>query len=245
MNGLPPQIAPPQIAQPQIAHGGQHVQGVTLGLIVPKTTHPKIWGDFANAQSWQFPVRLRCVENFTYDNIYTTAHNLIADGCMAIAFNDRTLAPVQQKLSSDLGVPVVSSVLYQYSMIQAILPPHKKIALITIGPMEGTDTHLQSVGIDNNTPVIQLNPDIFYGQSLDTLLAVQHILSAVDNTIKTLPNMGAVLLHCNSLSPYAHAVHHHTGLPVYDIYTLINWFGSSLHPTYFGIDSPIAPPAKV
>ena len=126
MNRLPPQIAPPQIAQPQIAYGGQHVQGVTLGLIVPKTTHPKIWGDFANAQSWQFPVRLRCVENFTYDNIYTTAHNLIADGCMAIAFNDTTLAPVQQKLSSDLGVPVVSSVFISIQHDTSHLAPAQK-----------------------------------------------------------------------------------------------------------------------
>ncbi len=43
------------------------------------------------------------------------------------------------------------------------------------------------------------------------------------------PEIGAILLECSNMPPYAHAVQQATGLPVFDFTTLINFMVSGNH----------------
>ena len=45
-----------------------------------------------------------------------------------------------------------------------------------------------------------------------------------------LANVGAIVLECTNMAPYADDIRRATGLPVFSILTLINWFQASLSP---------------
>lgn len=49
------------------------------------------------------------------------------------------------------------------------------------------------------------------------------------------PTIGAIVLECVQMPPFGEAVHHATGLPTYDLYTLGKWFYSGL------VREPFAP----
>ncbi|MCT3440715.1 aspartate/glutamate racemase family protein, partial [Limosilactobacillus fermentum] len=46
--------------------------------------------------------------------------------------------------------------------------------------------------------------------------------------VKQDPSIGALLLECSDLPPYATAIQAGVGLPVFDFITLINWLHQSL-----------------
>ena len=71
-------------------------------------------------------------------------------------------------------------------------------------------------------------------QDLDVRLAAQDILDAGRELVRTNPEVGAIVLECTNMPPYAHALREVLGLPVYDIYSLITWFHAGLRPRNFG-----------
>jgi Asp/Glu/hydantoin racemase len=48
------------------------------------------------------------------------------------------------------------------------------------------------------------------------------------------PDVGAVVLECTNMAPYARALRERLGRPVFDIYSFISWFHAGLVPRDFG-----------
>ncbi|HYC14431.1 MAG TPA: hypothetical protein VEC75_09285, partial [Stellaceae bacterium] len=48
------------------------------------------------------------------------------------------------------------------------------------------------------------------------------------------PDLGAVVLECTNMAPYARALHDHLRLPVFDIVSFVTWFHAGLRPRDFG-----------
>ena len=69
---------------------------------------------------------------------------------------------------------------------------------------------------------------------LDAALAERDILDAADTLVAAHPDTGAILLECTNMVPYARAVHEHTRLPVFSIYSFVTWFQAGLAPRDFG-----------
>jgi hypothetical protein len=68
---------------------------------------------------------------------------------------------------------------------------------------------------------------------MDVALAEQDILEAGRRLVSRHPEIGAIVLECTNMPPYAAALRGALGLPVYDIYTLVSWFHGGLRPRVF------------
>jgi hypothetical protein len=68
---------------------------------------------------------------------------------------------------------------------------------------------------------------------MDVALAEQDILEAGRDLLARHPDVGAIVLECTNMPPYAAALQAQTGLPVYDIYSMITWFHAGLRPRSF------------
>jgi Asp/Glu/hydantoin racemase len=70
--------------------------------------------------------------------------------------------------------------------------------------------------------------------TLDVAAAEQDILEAGEALLRKDARVGAVLLECTNMGPYARALRDHLGVPVYDIYSFMLWFHAGLAPRDFG-----------
>lgn len=68
---------------------------------------------------------------------------------------------------------------------------------------------------------------------LDVELARQDNVDAALALQKANPSLGAIVLECTNMIPYANDIRRATGLPVFSIYNFICWFQQSLVPRTF------------
>ncbi|MEM8755730.1 MAG: aspartate/glutamate racemase family protein, partial [Pseudomonadota bacterium] len=148
-----------------IATGGRAVYGVDVGVLMLEARFPRILGDMGNARTWPFPVRYKVVRGATPDLVVRkgapglldafveAGRELVADGARLITTNCGFLAPFRSELAAALGVPVAASALEQAASVQAILPPSRRVGILTISAETLTDAHLAAAGAPEGTPV--------------------------------------------------------------------------------------------
>jgi Asp/Glu/hydantoin racemase len=68
---------------------------------------------------------------------------------------------------------------------------------------------------------------------LDVAAASRDILDAGAALVDRHPDIGAIVLECANMAPYAAALRNRLGLPVFDIYSFIIWFHAGLSPREF------------
>ena len=64
--------------------------------------------------------------------------------------------------------------------------------------------------------------------------AEQDILDAGAELVRRNPDVGAIVLECTNMAPYARALSEHVGMPVHDIYSFVTWFHAGISPRDFG-----------
>ena len=92
------------------------------------------------------------------------------------------------------------------------------------------DCIVQDIGsLESFAPIRYIKP------YLDNEALRNDLVDVVRRLYDKHPEIGAVLLECSDLPPYAASIHAATGLPVFDFITLINWVHSAVvKRTYFG-----------
>ena len=112
--------------------------------------------------------------------------------------------------------------------------------ILTIDSESLTTEHLQAAGIQPDTPVEGTNPKGEFSRAiLENLRTMDQGLCEVLNVEaanrlqEKHSELGAIVLECTNMAPYAHAIHTTTQLPVYSIYTLIALLQSGLIPRRF------------
>ncbi|PCJ09694.1 MAG: hypothetical protein COB16_03100 [Rhodobacteraceae bacterium] len=236
-------------------HGGKTVYGATVGILMLETQFPRIYGDMGNAMTWDFPVQYRVVLGATPDKVVRSkpteltekfieaGRELVRSGCDGITTNCGFLSLIQDEIKQALGVPVATSALMQVPMVQALLPAGKRCGVITISKTSLTDEHLIAAGAPVDTPIIGTEG----GRSLTTSILGDKLdidfeacrLDMIDaglEMVQSYPDVGAIVLECTNMVPYARDIRKVTGLPVFSIYTFINWFQSGIQPHAFPLE---------
>lgn len=235
---------------PRIARGGKAVYGAPLGILMLEARFPRILGDMGNALTWPFPVLYRVVRGASPERVVlrgaegllpdflAAAAELVDLGAEAITTNCGFLALFQRELSAHVRVPVATSALIQVPWVQATLPPGKRVGVITVSAGSLTPRHLEAAGVPPDTPIVgtESGREFFRvlikaeKDDMDVDLAERDILDAGRALLARHPEVGAIVLECTNMPPYAHALRAAIGLPVFDIYSLITWFHSGLRP---------------
>jgi Asp/Glu/hydantoin racemase len=236
-----------------IAQGGRAIYGAPLGILMLDARFPRIPGDMGNATTWPFPVLYRVVRGASpervvlqgarglLDDFIAAAQDLVALGAEAITTNCGFLALFQAELAAAVRVPVATSSLMQVPWVQATLPPGKRVGVLTVSKASLTPAHLFAAGVPADTPIIgtEGGREFFRvlitaeKQDLDVALAEQDILTAGRELLAAHRDIGAIVLECTNMPPYAAALQAACGLPVYDIYSMITWFHAGLRPRRF------------
>ena len=236
-----------------IAQGGRAIYGAPLGILMLDARFPRIPGDMGNATTWPFPVLYRVVRGASpervvlqgarglLDDFIAAAQDLVALGAEAITTNCGFLALFQAELAAAVRVPVATSSLMQVPWVQATLPPGQRVGVLTVSKASLTPAHLIAAGVPADTPIIgtEGGREFFRvlitaeKQDLDVALAEQDILTAGRELLAAHRDIGAIVLECTNMPPYAAALQAACGLPVYDIYSMITWFHAGLRPRRF------------
>ena len=69
--------------------------------------------------------------------------------------------------------------------------------------------------------------------SLDVAAAEREVVEAAERLVRAHPEVGAVVLECANMPPYARAVSARLGLPVHDIVSFGRWFYAGVEPAAF------------
>ncbi len=232
--------------------GGKTVYGASVGILMLETRFPRIPGDIGHAGTWPFPVLYKVVRGASPDlvvrkgaeglleNFLEAGRELVADGVDGVTTNCGFLALFQDRLAEALKVPVATSSLMQVPMVQTLLPPDKRVGILTISESTLTPAHLRAAGVPLDTPIVGTDAGREFSRvilddemELDTDLARRDLLDAAHRLVSAFPDTGAIVLECTNMVPYARDISNSTGVPVFSIYSFVSWFHSGLLPRRF------------
>lgn len=231
---------------------GQLSYGEAIGILLIENYVPFIPGDVANATSYSFPVRFAPLPGMTADRLFShdrtlresvisAARSLADAGVRAITGDCGFLAIYQDEINRAVGVPVFLSSLIQLDFIARVVGPSERIGVVTANKPALTGEVLDAVtavprerlvisGLENRAHFVSA---VFREEGvLDSSVVEAEVLATVDEILAKHP-VRAILLECSLLPPYAAAVREHTGLPVFDYNTMINYVHQAVVPRRF------------
>ncbi|MHC5652677.1 aspartate/glutamate racemase family protein [Stappia sp. ICDLI1TA098] len=221
----------------------------SIGILMLETRFPRIPGDLGNPATWPFPVAFKVVRGASPQLAVTggaegllapfveAGHALVAEGAQGIVTSCGFLVLFQDALRAALGVPVATSSLMQVSMVEALLPASRRAGILTISAASLTPAHLAAAGCRSDTPVAGLDAGTEFSgailgnrTTLDVERARAENVAAAQALLDDHPEVGAIVLECTNMVPYAADIREACGVPVYSVESLVSWFHSGLSP---------------
>ena len=223
-----------------IAEPARTTAGFPIGIIAIDLVYPKLPGNVVNASTFSFPVLYEKVsfeiealfrgDPEIIEQIVEAARKLEADGARAIIGACGFFAHFQKQVKAAVHVPVYLSSLCQLPLIKLGLDDSKKVAVIAASGESVNDELLANVGARMDDCIVfdvgsyESFAPIRWGKLvLDNGKLTDDLYDLGRKIKEEYPQVGAILLECSDLPPYAWAVQRASGLPVYDFITLINW----------------------
>jgi Asp/Glu/hydantoin racemase len=233
-------------------HGGTNLGGYSVGILVLDTRFPRIPGDIGNASTFDFPVLYRRVRGASSDRVVRgTGRDLLplfiegakaleAEGVRAITTTCGFLARFQQELAASVTIPVFTSSLMLVPLVQRTLPAGRAVGVLTVDASSLGREHLAGAGITPDRPIVIAGLETekeFTRVLLDDALTLdadaarrEHVTVAT-RMLAEHPEIGAIVLECTNMPPYAADVQAATGLPVFDIRSLVRMFHAAVRET--------------
>ena len=226
----------------RVTNPKQNWYGESVGILILNAAYPCIPGNVGNATSFDFPVRYKAVREASIDRLLNqrdplllqpfidAARELEAEGVKAITGACGFMALFQREIAAAVQIPVFMSSLLQIPLIHQITAPGRRIGVITANADALTDAHFDAVGVSPEIPLVvagmqgcdEFREAVLEEKgTLDADKMATEVVAVAQTMVADHPDVGAVLLECSDLPPFAHAVQAATGLPVFDFITLI------------------------
>ena len=225
---------------------GLPLYGYAVGILMQRDRIMRLPGDVGNATTFGFPVRYALIEEvkpedlknpqkaeFLAEKYVSAARQLESEGVRLLAAGCGFAGILQNVLTGAVRIPVFSSSLIQVPMVARGLG-RRRIGIITadsralndryFSPLGWTrDTHDVVIrGIEGETELVSLlysdlPPDEVLGRGSRIMARI-----AQDFVLEN-QDIGAIVLECTNLPPFARVISTATNRPVFDIVTLVKW----------------------
>ena len=220
---------------------------VPIGVLCLETAFTKIPGHIRNPVTFGFPVIYQVVSGATPERVVTqgdpallepfteAARYLTAQGAAAITTGCGFLVLFQRELAAAVEVPVYTSSLIQLPMVAAMLRPGQQVGLLVAKKEALTGAHLAAVGAAGLPVKVagmagqpEFREVILEGRrtSLDVARLRGEVLAEAGRLAG--PDLGAVVIECTDLVPFAPDIQELLQVPVFDIVTLTRMVHESL-----------------
>lgn len=221
---------------------GQHVAGNAIGILVLTLSYPYLPGNVANATTYQFPVLFKVLPDTTIpqilaadpsllDKVIEGGRELERQGVRAIVGACGYFANYQKKAAAALNVPTFLSSVVQIPAIHQSLKPGQKVGVLCADRASLTSDTLSQCGVDDLSGLV-----VYGAQDLPEFRNIlectghfnsrkleQELVGRAKQMVGENPEIGAILLECSDMPPFAWAIQNATRLPVFDYISLINW----------------------
>src|SRR5919109_4358877 len=222
--------------------GGYNQYGFTVGILMLDTRFPRIPGDMGNAATFPFPVRYHRVAGADPDLVVRRgaegllpafvegARELEREGVGAITTSCGFLIKYQRELARAVSVPVFTSSLLLVPLVHRMLSPGGRVGIMTVNAGTLTPEHLVAAGIGPDVPLAVVGTEtekefthvlLDDQPDLDVDLAREEHVRVARRLVAEHPDVGAIVLECTNMPPYTADIQRETGLPVFDITTLV------------------------
>lgn len=238
--------------------------GMGLGIILLDDVYPGFPGDVRNASAYPFPIQYEIAEGVDIwalvheedkspclEPIQRAAKKLEKMGCRAIAAECGYFAYFQRDIAGYVHVPVFMSSLLQVPLAQRLVGPDKVVGILAARKKQLTPAHLEAVGIQ-----VGSNYVVAGAEDDDRCAEFQHLWYAPKRTnppgayydkaerefvqvavdfYRGNPNMGAMMLECTGMQPFARAIQREVDIPVFSWGTLLDYaYSVAVHRDYYG-----------
>lgn len=221
--------------------------GESIGILILDAAYPCIPGNVGNASTFPFPVRYKRVKEASIERLVKqkditllepfidAAIELQEEGVKAITGACGFMALFQREVSDAVDVPVFLSSLLQIPFIYQI--KKQKIGIITADSKSLTPEHFISVGVNKEIPLLiggmedqkEFREAILEEKgTLDSDLIEREVVGVAKKLITENPDIGALVLECSDLPPYAHTIQKEVNLPIFDFTTMIQYVHTAL-----------------
>lgn len=226
---------------------GQFIAGCAVGIIHLEVWYPLVPGNVVNAATYPYPVRYKTLAGGTQDRIHgadpamadliiQAGKELQQEGVRAIAGACGYLGNYQKQVAAALDVPVFLSSLLQVPMISQAIGPRRRIGILCADGPALTTRLLASCGVTPEIPIAVLGLEDRPGFSSITYSrgefnydqVQQEVVAGACQLQERHGDLGAILLECSDMPPFAWAVQQAVHLPVFDFITMIHWVHHSV-----------------
>jgi hypothetical protein len=223
--------------------GGFNQYGFTVGILMLDTRFPRIPGDMGHAATFPFPVRYHRVAGASPELVVRRgaagllpafvegARQLEREGVGAVTTNCGFLVKYQAELAASVRVPVLTSSLLLVPLVHRMLPSDRRVGILTVNAAGLHDEHLRGAAIGPDIPLAVAGLEgekeftrvlLSDEEELDVDLAREEHVRVARRLMADHPDVGAIVLECTNMPPYAADVQRATGVPVFDIVSLVS-----------------------
>jgi len=229
-------------------YGGTASQGVVVGVLMNDTKLPRIPGDSGNGFTYDFPVAFytvkgarapRIIESTDYtlvEKFVEGARFLEAQGCKCITSSCGFVIAFQKHLTEAVNIPVITSGLLQVPMVARMIQPDKKVGILTANSKTLDPRHFLVPGLDESRIAIQGMQEFptFYSTFPGNSISYQYediqkdMVDAARKLLREHPDVQAIVCEGTNMAPFTPLINQVTGVPIFDIITLIRFTVSGL-----------------